>query len=622
MSAAGTSFTADQLASAYGFSGLYGAGDQGAGQTMGIYELEGNFPNDITAFQSCYATSASVTYRQIDGGPPTPQAGTDGIESELDIENVVGLAPAAHVIVYQGPNSTSGAYDTYSAMITQAVNRPNVISTSWGICEAQGSSGASAESTLFQEAAAQGQTIVAAAGDNGSTDCGTSSLAVDDPGSQPFVTSVGGTKLTSLGPPPSETVWNGDCSSACGGGGGISTLWPMPAYQWNAPSVLNVINSSSSGSPCSAASGHYCREVPDVSGAADPSTGYVINYGGSWGRIGGTSGAAPLWAALIALANASSTCASKPIGFLNPALYGAAGSGYASAFNDVTSGNNDITGAPGNLFTAGSGYDMASGLGTPKGTALAAALCGATPTPTPTPTPPPTPPPPPTTQPVPVTLVTPGNEIGRVGAPARLQITASASGETLTYLAAGLPAGLAIDRATGVISGTPTTPQATTVTVFADDASGGSARAAFRWTVGGAPVASSRSLTGLSRRRAKLTFTVTAGPFAPAMKAVVVGLPPGLGFAASASGLARGIVVTGPGGRRLKFTARRGAGGLTITLGSMVKSVKITIAFPAIRVSAGLAAKAKHRRVKALGVAVTATDASNQTANLMLRLTV
>ena len=124
--------------------------------------------------------------------------------------------------------------------------------------------------------------------------------------------------------------------------------------------------------------------MPDVSAEADPTTGYVVEWRGEWQAIGGTSGAAPLWAALLALVNADSACAGSPIGFATPAMYDiAGGSGYAGAFNDVTRGNNDGGGGHGTLYPAGTGYDMATGLGTPlasggttaKPTGLATDLC-------------------------------------------------------------------------------------------------------------------------------------------------------------------------------------------------------------------------------------------------------
>lgn len=375
-------YTADQLASAYSFSSLYGAGDEGAGQTVALYELEPNSTSDIAAYQTCYGTNTSLKYVEVDGGAGS---GSGSGEAALDIEDLVGLAPEANILVYQGPNAGSGPYDTYNSIVSQ--DRASVVSTSWYLCEPETSSSyLESENTLFEEAATQGQSIFAAAGDYGSEGCygvsGDTALALDDPSSQPFVTGVGGTSLTALGPPPTQTVWNDICGpssspSPCGGGGGISSFWTMPSYQSGAPASLNVINADSSGAPCGAPTKSHCREVPDVSADADPNTGYLIRYRRAWLGIGGTSAASPLWAAFMALANASSECGGTPIGFANPALYTAAASAYSDDFDDITSGDNDVLGDNGGLFPAGTGYDMASGLGSPIGSTLAANLCPA-----------------------------------------------------------------------------------------------------------------------------------------------------------------------------------------------------------------------------------------------------
>jgi subtilase family serine protease len=381
-----SAYTADQIASAYGFSGLYGAGDQGKGQTVALYELEPYSPSDIAAYQACYGTHASVSNVSVDGGAGS---GPGQGEAALDIEQVIGLAPQATILVYEGPNSNSSApgsgyYDTWSTLIGQ--DRARVVSASWGQCEPLETAGdAAAESTLFQEAAAQGQTIFSASGDEGSEDCNgqlgllpDGQLAVDDPSSQPFVTAVGGTSFLSLGPRPSEQTWNnggglgllpGNASGGAGGGG-KSSRWGMPAYQSEAASFLGVVQSGA-------------RETPDVSADADPNTGYLIYWNGSgtaqgpsgWQGIGGTSAAAPVWASAVALMDASKDCKGALIGFANPALYKAAGSAYSQNFNDITRGNNDYTGTNGGKYTAGSGFDMASGLGTPDVAALAGALC-------------------------------------------------------------------------------------------------------------------------------------------------------------------------------------------------------------------------------------------------------
>jgi len=394
-------YTIDQLASAYAFTGLYSAGDLGAGVTVGVYELEPNLTSDIAAYQGCFSTSAQVTYRKVDGGPPSSDPAAGSGEAALDIETVIGLAQASNVVVYQGPNNATGPLDTYRQMIND--NQAKVITTSWGACEAQISlSEQQAESTLFAQAAVQGQTIVAASGDTGSEDCvdpttgkTVNQLAVDDPASQPNVTGVGGTRLSSSSSPTSQTVWNDPPTPANpsanpptqgnpggAGGGGLSTTWATPAYQSTSggPGVHNVYSNGR-------------RQVPDVSADADPSTGYVVYHKGSWAAFGGTSAAAPLWAGLTALAEASSSCASKsPLGLLNPSLYRvAAGSAAASAFTDVTAGDNDFTALQTGDYPATAGYDLASGLGTPiatsaSGNGLVSQLCGyGAPKPSPTP---------------------------------------------------------------------------------------------------------------------------------------------------------------------------------------------------------------------------------------------
>ena len=280
------------------------------------------------------------------------------------------------------------------------------------------------------------------------------------------MTGVGGLTMSTTSYPPTESVWNDSSTDTGAGGGGISISHTMPSYQSGAPSSLNVINSHSSGSQCGAASGSYCREVPDVSADADPYTGYLIYYERSWTGIGGTSAAAPLWAAFTALVDASSSCGGKSIGFANPVLYSAAASAYSSDFTDVSSGNNDYTpeGYTGGLYPAGTAYDMASGLGSPDGATLPAALCGGGGTTGNT-----------------VTVTNPGSQTSTVGTAVSLQIKASdsASGQTLTYSATGLPAGLSINSSSGLISGTPTTAGSSSVTVTAKDTTGASGSTSF-----------------------------------------------------------------------------------------------------------------------------------------------
>jgi hypothetical protein len=414
--------TDDQIANAYGVFGLYGAGDTGAGQHIAVYELEPFAMSDLQTFDTCYfgSTQAAamlgrVHIVNVDGGQP---AGPGSGEAILDIQDVSAFAPGANIDVYEAPNNTFGAFDEYAKIVNDNVDQ--IVTSSWGLCEQavqQGSPGIQqAENIIFQQAAAQGQTVFSAAGDAGSNDCNaflTTSpvspvLSVDDPSSQPYVVATGGTTIDNATQPASEHVWN-DGAFWGAAGGGISEAWPMPTWQLNSqvpgvndPSAVSAANTfeaadlgnpgyafCASDNPAGPAEAG-CRELPDVSANADEFTGGItvfIEQFGGWNTFGGTSSAAPLWAAMLAEVNASATCQGNPatqngVGFLSPLLYSVASNptAYAASFNDITVGNNDAYGDS-NLFQATTGYDMASGLGTPQltqpggGAGLAFYLC-------------------------------------------------------------------------------------------------------------------------------------------------------------------------------------------------------------------------------------------------------
>ncbi len=365
-------YTPQLLSQGYNLGHVYSSGGDGAGQTVGLVELGAFSSSDIATYEKCYGVSTAVNVVPVDGGG-TLNANTN--EATSDVENIIGMVPDATVDAYVAPDTGTGYYDAIQTSVDD--NKAQVISISYGNCEqVVGISQAQAEETLFEQAASQGQTVLAAAGDTGSSGCyvaGAShpdtSLAVKDPASDPYVTGVGGTDLSSLGSPRTETVWNNNHGE--GGGGGISAFWPMPSWQ----SAPGVVNQYSSGNPCGASSG-YCREVPDVS--ANASVGYPMycTAGGcnniGWELVAGTSMATPLWASIITMAN--QLCGSGPLGFINPSLYKLA-TDDSGAFYDITSGDNDATGTNNGLYPATIGYDMASGIGTPNGAVLVPALC-------------------------------------------------------------------------------------------------------------------------------------------------------------------------------------------------------------------------------------------------------
>jgi hypothetical protein len=396
-------YTADQIASAYSLTSFYADGNLGAGQTVALLELEPFLPADIARYQNCYGTHTAIETVNVKGGPG-PYKAKDGIESELDLEQLIGLAPEAKIVVYQAPDTEMTS--VISTWVTE--NRAKVMSSSWGGCENESNpSEYAAVGPLLQEAAAQGQSFFVAAGDDGATDCfepegknENKAITVDYPGSDPFATSVGGTRLEQPTTPPVQYIWSDGAETGGAGGGGVSEAFAMPSYQSAADASLNTIGPDSSGATCKAASG-YCRQVPDVSAEGDPDTAYVVFDEKKWQIVGGTSAAAPLWAAFATLANASPACGGKTIGFANPALYAIGGSAYEGNFDDVTSAragglkSNDMF-DDSKPFFPGPRYDMTTGIGTPVGTGLGATLCAlanpavppappAPPAPTPTP---------------------------------------------------------------------------------------------------------------------------------------------------------------------------------------------------------------------------------------------
>jgi hypothetical protein len=188
-----------------------------------------------------------------------------------------------------------------------------------------------------------------------------------------------------LGPPPTETTWN-EPEPEFGGAGGVSRFAVMPDYQRDAAPSVGVINAYSSGTPCGAPAGEFCHEVPDVSASSASDGGYDFYFADQWTDAFGTSFAAPLWAAFVSLVDASPACMGVGVGFVDPLLYKLAGEDYGKYFNDVTTGNNDVGDVNGGLYPAGPGYDMATGLGTPVGSALSEGLCPSAPSVTPPPT--------------------------------------------------------------------------------------------------------------------------------------------------------------------------------------------------------------------------------------------
>jgi kumamolisin len=341
-------FTPLQLGQLYAFP----SGTDGSGQAIALIELGGGFKSsDLTTyFQGLGIHSPpTVTAVAVAGGANEPGGAADD-EVLLDIEVSGALAPGAHIVVYFAPNTDEGFYEAISQAAHDALNKPTVMSISWGGPENGWSSqSVAAMQTALEDAATLGITVTVAAGDDGSSDgVSDGQPHVDFPASSPYSLACGGTTLrASAGAITSEVTWNETTSDDGATGGGVSVLFALPA--WQQTSAVPAAPNGSQG-----------RGVPDVAGDADPLTGYQVLVDGKQQVIGGTSAVAPLWAALIARCNQQLGSA---LGDVHAALYRIG----EPAFHDITQGNNSA-------YRAGPGWDPCTGLGSPNGQALLSAL--------------------------------------------------------------------------------------------------------------------------------------------------------------------------------------------------------------------------------------------------------
>jgi subtilase family serine protease len=418
--------TPAQVNSLYGAPRL-GARAQGEGVNFAVFELSAYQHSDIDTWaQTFYGLGyhAPLVDVTVDGGPlapicpagdtcpPSYEGYSGDIEVDADIEVTLAVAPAArHLFVYNAPNDETGQteLDEYTQIAKD--NIADVISTSWAGCEKDVPVAiVQAENLVFEQMALQGQSMFGAEGDTGAFSCirsdGTTGLAVLDPSAQPWVTSVGGTSFANFNPDanrdPSypigvETVWNflNLCNSGPGsdgltgfdwcagdgaGGGGFSQNWGRPGYQFG-PGINNPHTVYGNGTTqCSLArKGTPCRELPDVSANADENTPYAEYCTGNantpysvcgsfsggqtppgWFGIGGTSLSSPLWSAIIGDRDGFWR---GRTGNANPLLYVLYNLDYHGFFHDITATSQSSNNG---YFPVARGYDMATGIGTPK----------------------------------------------------------------------------------------------------------------------------------------------------------------------------------------------------------------------------------------------------------------
>ena len=446
-----TSLGPDQAPSGdgYGPSSLQSAyalpsSTAGSGETVAVVDAynDPDIVSDLATYRSDWGLPAcgtgcfSVVNQNGAASPLPSNAGSNGwdVEESLDVDMVSAICPLCHIILVE-VNSASTA-NLGTGVNTAVSLGADFVSNSYGGSES--SSDNTYDTDYYNH---PGVAVTASAGDDG--------YGVSYPAASPDVTSVGGTSLSTASNSRgwTETVW-GSSSGGEGTGSGCSADSSKPSWQTD--------------------TGCSKRTDNDVSADANPNTGLAVydSYSeGGWLEVGGTSASSPMIAATFALAG-------TPASGTYPSSYLYA---HTSDFFDVTSGANGSC-SPAYLCTAETGYDGPTGLGTPDGVgAFSSSSSSNT-----------------------VTVTNPGNQTGTVGTAVSLQISAtdSASGQTLTYSATGLPAGLSINSSSGLITGTPTTSGSNSVTVTATDTTGAHGSASFTWTINAASGCTAQQLFG------------------------------------------------------------------------------------------------------------------------------
>lgn len=363
------------FATIYNVAPLYSGGIDGTGKTIAVVGRSNIDLSDVQTFRSSVGLPANDPTIIVNGSDPGIGSADDEAEANLDVQWAGAVAPMATVqfVVSESTSTTDGV--NLSAQYIVSNNLAPVMSVSFGTCEsAMGAAERSFFNSLWQQAAAQGITVLVSSGDSGAAGCdipsaseATGGTAVNGMCSTPYNVCVGGTGFDDTATPdlywsPSndpttlssalsyipEVAWNESGSNGgsglAAGGGGASAYYAKPTWQ------------KLTGVPADGK-----RDVPDVSLTASAQDGYLIYLGGTLQAVGGTSAATAAFAGLMALVDQK---ASARQGNANPQFYALASKqslGGAACFHDVTSGNNSVPGVTG--FSAGAQYDLATGLG-------------------------------------------------------------------------------------------------------------------------------------------------------------------------------------------------------------------------------------------------------------------
>jgi len=293
----------------------------------------------------------------VDGATNSPDGDSKEFDGEVvgDIETIAGCAPGATIAAYFSENTDQGFLDGVKFAVHDKLNRPSILSISWGDPEPQFTPKTMETfNKVLQEAALLGITVCCASGDQGSSAGLPKGQHVCFPASSPYALACGGTTLTitKKNTRKKEVVWHSKVGARVGAtGGGFSNIFPIPVWQKSTSVAKQAKKYKKTG-----------RGVPDVASDADPETGFLVLVNGKYGVGAGTSASPPVWAGLIARINEK---LGRALGFINPMLYqSAAAFEKAGAFHAITRGNNGF-------YHAGPGWNPCTGYGTPNGTKFA-----------------------------------------------------------------------------------------------------------------------------------------------------------------------------------------------------------------------------------------------------------
>jgi subtilase family serine protease len=384
-------FTPQQIQQAYGFNAIpqvNGVNINGAGETIAIVDAyyDPTIVSDVQQFNTAFnlqqfnsTNGPMLKVVSYNGGSASTlsQDSTGGwaLETSLDVEWAHAIAPQANILLVEAANENLSGTGSLLDAVQYAASQKGVVavSMSWG--ENEFSTESSYDSYFIPPSTNPGVVFVAASGDNGAAS------GPIYPATSPYILAVGGTTLSTTTSSSGGAVYSSE-STWSGSGGGAAAYEGEPSYQFDQTSINNTYGFPNVYNPTTGVYS-YSRMTPDVAYNADPNSGYDVydstpsadyGFGGGWGEVGGTSAGSPQWASIVALADQQRIAqggTALDTNQVQTTLYNSLSNGnYSKIFHDITTGSNG--------YPAGTGYDIATGLGSPIANQLVPFLAGST----------------------------------------------------------------------------------------------------------------------------------------------------------------------------------------------------------------------------------------------------